>query len=106
VGRLAVPLGIVVGLTNWLCISFGKKNRRYFSLLKKHLTIVLMVLAIFCLQFLFLLAWPELIGQNNGLLILSIIFGLIFLHVPFIYLAFGTCKKHLIAKNVRCLRYC
>jgi len=53
-----------------------------------------------------LLAWPELIGQNNGLLILSIIFGLIFLHVPFIYLAFGTCKKHLIAKNVRCLRYC
>lgn len=65
-----------------------------------------MVLAIFCLQFLFLLAWPELIGQNNGLLIFSIIFGLIFLHVPFIYLAFGTCKKHLIAKNVRCLRYC
>jgi hypothetical protein len=47
-----------------------------------------------------LLAWPELIGQNNGLLIFSIIFGPIFLHVPFIYLAFGTCKKHLIAKNV------
>ena len=94
-----VEIGIISGLTIWLCTSFGKKNGRYFTSHEKNLTILGMVAIDISLQFLFLFS---VFGINNSLksssLILSIF--LVFVHLPFIYLYMNVCKRELIEKKI------
>ena len=96
-----VNTGILIGIIFWVCMSFGQKNRRYFTKSEKTATVLGIIAIDLLLQF--VLSVATISGSNLNVGAGPLIFALVFvglLHSILIYYFVGSCEKHLIKQNI------
>ena len=96
-----VHTGILIGIIFWVCMSFGQKNRRYFTKSEKTATVLGIIAIDLLLQF--VLSVATISGSNLNVGAGPLIFALVFvglLHSILIYYFVGSCEKHLIKQNI------
>jgi hypothetical protein len=96
-----VNTGILIGLVYWVCMSFGQKNKRYFTKNEKIATVLGIIAIDLLLQF--VLSAAALSGTNSNVGAGPLVFALGFvglLHALVIYYFVGSSKKLLIKQNI------
>ena len=96
-----VNTGILTGLVYWVCMSFGQKNKRYFTKNEKIATVLGIIAIDLFLQF--VLSIAALSGTNSNVGAGPLVFALGFvglLHALVIYYFVGSSKKLLIKQNI------
>lgn len=96
-----VNISILIGLVYWICISFGKKNKRYFTKGEKRATILGIITIDMLLQFIVGLVY--IYGTNTKLnisVLVSIVSSIGLFHMLIVYYLVSSIKKILIKQNV------
>lgn len=96
-----INVGILAGCVLWVCMAFGKANRRYFTSSEKVAVIVGLLVIDLALQFLVTLAAvsakPS--GPNSAALLFALVFVGI-LHAIGIYVFVGIAGKTLAKQDI------
>jgi len=93
--------GILIGLLYWVCMSFGQKNKRYFTKNEKIATVIGIIVIDLVVQA--LLTTSALSSQGRNISLGSLAFALSFvglLHAVMIYYFVSSSKKILIKQNI------
>lgn len=96
-----INTGILIGLVSWLCMSFGQKNKRYFTKNEKAAAVLGIVAIDLLLQFVLSLAALSGTGAKvgGGPLVFALAFtGL--LHAALVYFFVGSTRKLLIKQKL------
>ena len=96
-----INISILIGLVYWLCISFGKKNKRYFTKNEKRATILGIVTIDMLLQLIVGIVYIYSTNTKlNSAVLVTIISSIGLLHILIVYYLVGSIKKILIKQNV------
>ena len=96
-----INTGILIGLVFWVCLSFGQKNKRYFTKDEKIATVLGMIAIDLLLQILLSVAALSATDAHLGVTPFVLALGFIgLLHGLVIYYFVGSIKKIMIKQKI------